>query len=233
MMIDRVTMTGADDSVSPEDLVQITGEYPEVEWGILLSKTSVGSYRFPSFEWVGRLKEAAAKNPMRLSAHLCGRWVRDILRGNMNLLEEHPGLLDGFQRVQLNFHAAQHSFDPKFFDKLPKGKQYIFQIEDVNNHVFEAALEAGIDAVPLFDTSGGAGVVPDQWPPARAGLYCGYAGGLGPDTIEEQLGKINEVVPLGKRVWIDMERRIRSGDDSAFDLGKVRQCLKLASQFVE
>lgn len=230
MFIDRVTMTGADDSVRPENLSAISEAYPDTEWGILLSRSQVGNHRFPSFEWIELLKEENAAKPMRLCGHLCGSWVREILKGKMTVLEEVPGLLDMFQRIQLNFHAFPHDFDPKVFDLLPKGKQYIFQIEDVNDKVFDAALASGLDAVPLFDTSGGAGIVPDRWPTPKGELYCGYAGGLGPATMRDQLWKIGEVVPDGQRIWIDMERKIRSEDDSLFDLFKVNTCLSIVAE---
>lgn len=232
MIIDRVTMTGADDSMRPEDLIEISEKYPTVEWGILLSRSQVSGYRFPSYEWIDLLREVAAKTPLRLCGHVCGRWVREMLMGKMTILEDtKPEFLDVFQRIQLNFHASPHEFDPKFCDVLPKGKQYIFQIEDVNDKVFESALAGGLDAVPLFDTSGGAGIVPDKWPAPKADLYCGYAGGLGPATMLDQLKRISDVVPADRKIWIDMERKIRSEDDAIFDLEKVKACLDLVAQF--
>jgi len=231
MIIDRVAMTGADDSMRPKDLLPISEKYPEVEWAILLSRRSAGEHRFPSFEWIELLNQTVKETPLRLAGHICGGWVREMLMGNFKILKDRPGLLDPFQRIQLNFHAFPHDFDPKFFDMLPKGKQYIFQIEDVNDKVFDAARAARIDAVPLFDTSGGAGIVPDKWPSPISDLYCGYAGGLGPATMLEQLSKISSVVPADRKIWIDMERKIRSEDDSLFDLVKVEECLKLVREY--
>ncbi len=47
MKIDKVTLTGADDSVRPAELVEISQQYPLVEWGILFSKSQQGTARFP------------------------------------------------------------------------------------------------------------------------------------------------------------------------------------------
>src|SRR5262245_10120922 len=50
------------------------------------------------------------------------------------------------------------------------------------------------------------GVVPAHWPAPIEGVYCGYAGGLGPDTLQEPLEKI--ATKVGDRtIWIDMETR--------------------------
>lgn len=81
--------------------------------------------------------------------------------------------------------------------------------------------------MPLFDVSGGIGVVPESWPKPFKDVYCGYAGGLGPTTIVEQLKRIEQVVG-DCEIWIDMETRIRSENDAVFDLGKVVECIELA-----
>jgi hypothetical protein len=231
MKIDRVAMTGADDSIQPEDLLEINAAYPEVEWAILLSKNSVGFRRFPSFKWIERLKDASKGVPIRLSGHLCGSWVRDLLLAKPTVLNEQPGLLDMFQRVQLNFHAYDHEYDKDFLKVLPSDKQYIFQIDNVNDSVFKFALDSGLNAVPLFDVSGGAGIVPDKWPTPIDSVYCGYAGGLGPDSMTTQLELISKVAT--QTIWIDMERRIRSEDDETFLLGKVKICLDLVRKFMD
>jgi hypothetical protein len=57
----------------------------------------------------------------------------------------------------------------------------------------------------LFDTSGGAGVLPQEWPVPAKDFWCGYAGGLGPFNVIEQVRKIETV--CAKPFWIDMERR--------------------------
>lgn len=89
-----------------------------------------------------------------------------------------------------------------------------------------------MDAVPLFDTSGGAGIVPRVWPIPLASIpYHGYAGGLGPETLERELERIAEAAG-DTRVWIDMERRVRSEDDERLDLDKVRRVLALCEPLV-
>ena len=38
MTLNRVTITGADDFTEPKDLVELSEEFPFVEWAILLSQ---------------------------------------------------------------------------------------------------------------------------------------------------------------------------------------------------
>ena len=52
MILDRVTITGADDSIKATDLIPLSKRFPFVEWGILLSKNNEGSFRFPTRDWI-------------------------------------------------------------------------------------------------------------------------------------------------------------------------------------
>jgi hypothetical protein len=234
MQIDRVTITGADDSILPESLVRLTELHPYVEWGILLSRSQEGSHRFPSREWMQRLDEIAKESDLKLSGHLCGGWVRELVEGGrFTWLEERPEFVGMFQRIQLNFHAIPHRAAPHFFQTLRNihGKQIIFQMDGVNEGLFHTARGEGINAVPLFDLSHGAGIVPEHWPAPIKDVYCGYAGGLGPDTLQAQLEKI--AAKVGDRTtWIDMETRVRSNADQLFDLGKVEDCLSISEPWI-
>jgi|SRR5579872_2152107 len=129
-MLDKVTITGADDSIVPEDLVPLSERYPFVEWGILLSRTQEGSPRFPSLHWLERLADVTRGDPrVRLSGHLCGRWVRDLCAGHTDFLVERKEIAFIFDRVQLNFHASKHEILNTFFAALHlwRRREYILQ----------------------------------------------------------------------------------------------------------
>jgi len=247
MLLDRVTITGADCSINPRDLVALSKEFSFVEWGILVSasqgtaeKNHIFVPRFPDREWIEDLKKVALQHPMQLSMHVCGRWVRQLLLGKVDMPE---WLIHGptFRRIQLNFHAEDTPCEPQEFylALLALGhRQYIFQIDGVvgNKHLEAVYAENDdkftIDAVPLFDVSGGAGTLPKEWPKPQYNVYCGYAGGLGPETLETQLPLIAEAA--GKaQIWVDMETKVRSEDDKQFDLGKVRKCLEICKPWIE
>ena len=231
-VLDCVTVTGADDSVSVRDMVLMEQEFPFVEWGILLSKSQEGGGRFPSPPWIEEL--ATHKDKLSLSGHLCGRWVRDICKGENSLFIDRPSYRGLFERYQLNFHSYVHTVkDNKAFlcaVRTLEADQVIFQLDDVNNDLLRKALEMKINAVPFFDTSGGAGMLPDEWPEAWA-LYSGYAGGLSPDNLSEQMEAIVKKCGSGP-IWIDAETHLRSDYDAVFDLGKVRRFLEEATPWL-
>tara|TARA_Y100000034_G_scaffold136240_1_gene211737 strand:- start:1594 stop:2337 length:744 start_codon:yes stop_codon:yes gene_type:complete len=242
-IVNKVTITGADDSIKPQELIGMSDIYPFVEWGILLSKSSEGKNRFPSLEWMEELqgvtrdwKDNYISNP-NLSGHICGRWVRDICKGEWSFITDRPSICQMFDRFQLNFHAQLHKLDREKFLIPLNGvcvnyaKQLIFQMDDVNNDILDIARQRTVDAVPLFDISGGKGILPEEWPQAR-NMYCGYAGGLSPDNIEEQMEKIEKVAGDGP-IWVDVETHVRSDDDKLFDMDKVEMFLHRISPWVK
>lgn len=242
----QVTVTGADNSVNYYDLFDMAREYPFAEWGILLSKNSEGFPRFPTWEWI---EGCIAERPpeMHLSGHLCGSWVRDIVSGGTAFVDLKRDFSIGFDRYQLNFHGQQHTIvdQDKFTEALVlltgvRQQPIIFQMDKVNELLYHWAhslygRSRGIYAHPLFDVSGGAGILPKQWPQPM-GEYCGYAGGLSPDNLAEQLKLIQERIRNKDGslypIWIDAETHIRSRDDQRFDLSKVAAFLEAAKPHV-
>lgn len=242
MIIDRVTVTGADDSVTPGALLVLQRKYPFVEWGILVSKKQEGTARFPTRKWI----EALASNMDRdrraltLCAHVCGIWVRRIMVGDRAALDELPvkGSPLVFDRAQLNFHAEPHAYSLTGFVGLIQSwgiRQYILQADGMNDRILvavAAALRRDDLVVPLFDQSGGAGVEPARWP-TPADHYAGYAGGLHPDKVVDQLARIRDAVGQSTApIWIDVETHVRSDQDQRFDLDKVDRFLSAVEPFV-
>ena len=238
-MIKRITLTGADDSTDLKFMRETSEKYPLIEWGILVSKKAlevvdfvppnIGTPRFPSKAWLNRAHDELPQT-MNLSCHLCGKWVRDLcFEGDTDFVSEIPMM---FRRIQLNFHAIVHMVDEKkFISALQQfaGVQFIFQLDDVNNHILDIAKEAGIDAAPLFDTSGGVGRLPESWPSSVG--YAGYAGGLSPENLAEQMVLINQASE-NKPIWIDAETHLRSNNDQLFDEKKILAFIEQAYNFI-
>lgn len=233
--IDRVTITGADDSTDIDWMCSMQDRYPFVEWGILVSQSQAGSYRFPSGRWMSRLaSELDGIKSLKLSMHVCGKWVRQICQGDWSGLFQSDAapLAEHADRIQLNFHAYAHRLDSRFFVAAHQVTaasywQLIFQIDGVNDNLLDQARDHEINAAPLYDLSGGAGILPSQWPKQKAAVYTGYAGGLGPRNVLEQIGKIRNVA--SGRIWIDMETRVRTEDDSRLDESLVESVLDQCS----
>jgi hypothetical protein len=234
-MLNRVTMTGADDSIRPEQLIPLTQQYPFVEWAILLSESSEGNPRYPSKEWLQDLYSVNKEYKLPLAGHICGAWVRDLVtKKSLKVFEDRPEFLEMFPRIQLNFSPYQAA--QLFLDLLkPFKNEFIFQIgskwKTDKEILLQLGLDMGLNLSVLFDRSGGKGLLPEDWPQILDPFYCGYAGGLGPDSLADQIPKILQVVDK-KLFWIDMESRIRSEDNLIFDLEKVRACLEIAQPWV-
>lgn len=237
MKLDRVTITGADNSIDPRRLGELSNEFPFVEWGILVSRSHAGKARFPSQDWMVSLQALLPEYPaMSLSLHLCGAVLRELLIGQLPI----PELFKGFRRVQLNFHGEPIKYDLDAFmacvalDDLAD-REFIFQIDGGEGQEFLAAVHgegAAFSHVPLFDMSHGAGVVPKYWPsPFDERDYTGYAGGLGDDNLAKQIPLIATAAG-DARIWIDMETKVRSDFDRQFNLGFVRKCLEVSKPFV-
>lgn len=230
MKIKTVTITGADNSVDPESLVELSREFPFVEWGILLSRSREGNKRYPDKAWLEQLIDVGES--LKLSGHLCGFYVKEAIKGNDSFL--YKEVFQRLDRVQLNFKGIKGlDAQPRqgFFELLRKwNKEIIFQMTGENEHLFHMADVRGIRVSLLFDASGGEGRSPASWPVPQKGVFCGYAGGLGPENLRIQLQKIAEAAGNAE-IWIDAESGLRSGDD-AFDLEKARAFLNIAKEWV-
>jgi hypothetical protein len=191
-----ITFTGADDETDVDGMIALAARYP-IEWGILHSLSKFGVPRYP------RHTERFVHRGLRLAAHLCGGFSRDIMAGEV--FDRVPrDIFDGYARVQVN-HAAP----------------CVAPIARFQEHIaLPCVAQARSDRFPaedvigwLFDRSGGAGVAPASWPRhPGGGRLVGYAGGLGPENVRAALEAIGAEGPY----WIDMESGVRTGD--RFDL---------------
>lgn len=236
-MLNRVTVTGVDNSTDIGWMELTSQKYPWVEWGILLSETRRGGPRFPGREWLDRLSDTplAEHSKLNFSAHLCGKWVRRALKGDWGFVEQIGPAWYLFDRVQLNFHARPHFVDSDpFHESLRQlGRQVIFQVDGRNDHLASHACGEGCDVAALYDKSGGAGILPDEWPAPMAGIYSGYAGGLGAGNVDEELGKIEKVLTHKDPVWIDAETRLRTSDNLSLNETLVLGYLDAASSRIQ
>lgn len=235
-MLTRVTITGADDNTRISDLLALSAEFPFAEWGILVSMRHESSPRFPSGKWMGEFVDAVLEKDIAVSMHVCGNWVRRMVKGEL-VWTELPEVRRVARRVQINTHAEEHISTVRGLDwiALHAERQFIVQLDGVNDLFFDAASYRGMNVAGLFDCSHGAGVLPKTWPWVADGRHYGYAGGLGPHNIEAQLKIIG-----GQRrgpglpqipYWVDMEGQVRN-EAGDLDLDKVRRVLKIAASFV-
>lgn len=234
-LINKVTVTGADESVKPKDLIDLAKEFPFVEYGILMSRgSSMGKNRMPSFDWLDDFVDEFKNKGVAISGHVCGSWVKEIYSGSWPFTEIHHGFSRLTNRWQFNTHGETHNYNLYPFmaliDELnQKNQQVIFQFDKENNIPLKRAVDLGLNVSALFDLSHGTGILPEVWEVPQSNIYCGFAGGLSPNNVKEQIEKMRIVTEVP--FWIDAETHLRSEDDKKFDLKKVRDFLKTAEPF--
>ena len=224
-------------------MVQTSLMYPFVEWGILLSEAKSGTGRYPSREWIKALLQAKreATHQVRLSAHLCGRLARTFADGNWDF-KEMVGDMDAFDRIQLNIGPGLEKGDfdrartplataqPILAARMARqvyDPEIIIQTQGGEGRRLAKNLAAlGVSASCLFDKSGGHGDLAIIWPIANDSRVnrSGYAGGLTPDNLAEQIPLIR--ISACGAAWIDAETGLRT--DDRFDMRKAWAFLRAA-----
>ena len=144
-------------------------------------------------------------------------------------------LCNGFSRVQVNLHGD--SFNPR---RVAVAAQAVKRFADtvgcqrvILQHrnawkdlpVFHEKVEY------LFDRSGGGGRAAfEEWPTPSPHLpRMGYAGGIGPETIEKAIDFA--LAYPDSNLWFDMEGRIRFA--GWFDLGAVETVCETYKRYAQ
>lgn len=240
-ILSKVTVTGADDFTPYEKMVEIQEQFPFVEFAILvksIDKThtyasghqTAFSYRFPSIVWLNGLNLYSKK--LNLAVHLCGNAVHEFLEyGTIENSAPHVNL-NAFGRIQINTHGELHKYDIAKLSgaiKLFREKQFIFQLDKVNEHIMNETMDNGCENISgLYDMSHGTGILADEWrKPNERGIFTGYAGGLSPENVKEQLSKIENIT---SNTWIDAETHLRR--DQIFHIPSVVQFLENSKEWV-
>lgn len=203
-----ITVTGIDERTNAQavfDLVELGAEV-----GILYTHSPDGRNRYPSKEWIAKALGVLPRRQMAL--HVCGSRARtDLLRGDLD------GLIKRVGRIQANGKLTQSEV-MSICSSYPH-RTIITQYPaspmlwlGTTNHAL------------LVDSSGGSGKSPESWERPVTGKEVGFAGGLGPDNLAEQLPRISAVAT--GNWWVDMEGKLRDADDW-FDAGKALAAVEI------
>lgn len=199
-----IAFTGVDRIDLLPGMTRLSARYP-IEWGVLVDPDQEDKALFPN----AVTRAALLSEPgLRWAAHICGANARDIVAAPRDTAVA----VTGVQRVQVN-----HSFQGSAPDQIAAARDYgrRLGVRTVLQCAGAFPSETGVDW--LYDVSFGTGVKPKDWPALPAnGPFCGYSGGIGPETVVEILGRI--AAPDSALYWIDMESGVRT--DGAFDLAK-------------
>ncbi|QDT36018.1 hypothetical protein Pan189_03730 [Stratiformator vulcanicus] len=115
-------------------------------------------------------------------------------------------------RVQFNICRHISKIDREHFANSAKkdARPRVFlQLDSFNREFSSQMLNADVNSSTLFDLSGGKGQLPrNGWPAATNGK-CGYAGGLTPSNLTEQLWSISRDAHTAKSVLVDAKPPFR------------------------
>ena len=242
-----ISLSGADDSVDPGELIKITNQY-NAQFGILVSPSKRGVARYPSLSWIMNYGEAVLLNNDRLreqmteggeptlmrsrpSIHVCGDYI-DMMREDGYFGLEY--LVDyGYGRFQFNLAGTE--FDKDFRKKIR---------EWVDNYNVEAIIQ--VDEFPnddeftyLLDRSRGKGIHSEDWPSSSFRLQStlpgdfylirrdwvpGFAGGISEHNILKTCFKLTQESAL---YFLDMESSLRGPGDKFDPEACRRVCSKV------
>lgn len=228
------TFTGIDASTDFERVVALSTSYPFLEWGVLYSPVQAGSHpRYMSMPQIQSFVERAESAGVNVALHVCGDGVREALTQSNPALED---VLNKVGRTQLNLDASAVSTRALGQDlrglRGIRDIRVILQWNDRNEAALRQLRSDGSDFEFVIDASLGRGVTPTSWPSrdelGMTGRPMGYAGGLGPHNIAEQLPLINAAA-AGRLFWIDMESGVRTPDDK-LDLDKCERVAQTVSR---
>ena len=218
-MLDLLTFTGVDEFTALDKLAALAERYPKVEFAVLVAGWA-GSRRshtrYPSLERIFTFRDWGRDRRMNTAVHLCGRWARGALEQGASAVPRATAaaLCAGFGRVQLNLPDG---FLVNDADKRAALDRFAEEVGCANvivqrRRAHERAPATHPKVEYLFDLSAGTGRESfDEWPAPRAHEHkCGYAGGIGPASIERALEFVDR--HHARPVWLDMESNVRTND---------------------
>lgn len=218
------TLTGVDEHTSLSELWELRSRFPFAEFGVLFSRSRAGTGRYPGIEWIRRLAQilAADADAPQFALHVCGRAVHELLEDPFGTSEV-ATIAQHFPRIQLNLDARTTNIDQLRNHLRCNPNQTVVTQHNQANASLHSVLVEPNHAV-LFDESGGRGISREAWPAVLRGKSCGYAGGLGPANIAQELPRIFQASG-GAPFWIDAEGRLRDDED--------RFSLTIASDYLD
>lgn len=234
MFLKTVVCSGINEKNDIGDAVEFLKQYKTAEFGVQCSPKKAG-YDTPRFDWLKELlhKLNEQKIENKVALHLNEGFVVSFCDGKVP--DEISDLLvigNTVGRLQLNFKIGREFFasgsvpDIKTLNQTMKTVEshaIILSASQPNLAFIHKAYHYSMKFDALFDDSFGEGIAPDmRKPPLFNDVFQGYAGGLSPENVAEELTKIKKVAKGA--VFIDAEGKLKQ--DGYF-------CFNRAEKFVQ
>ena len=227
MFLKTMVCSGINEKNDITDAIDFLKKYKNAEFGVQCSPKKAG-YHTPRFEWLqellNKLNEQKIEN--KIALHLNEGFVVSFCDGKI------PGeILDllnighAVGRLQLNFKIGREAFAN---GKIPNIKTLKKTMETVVLHpIILSASQSNLSFIHkayhqnlkfdvLYDDSFGEGIAPHmRKPPLFKDVFQGYAGGLSPENVVEELSKIEKLAKGS--VFIDAEGKLKQDGCFSFD----------------
>ena len=222
------------------DVMHFLKKYPIVELGVQASPGAM-SFGRPRNIWFDLIAHSASVSRIQVNVavHVNYQWCDDMCSGKIpgeiqnwmrlrNISDNKPSI----RRWQLNIGDRTERFDANAIAKLIRThpeNEFIFPYNDGVKDKIDALYKTGAKFSLLYDSSYGYGISPDKWNgPVYPDIPMGYAGGLSPENVADNLNKISKIVPKNYTTWIDAEGRLMKPGTREFDLERARDYIQNA-----
>lgn len=246
MEVKFITCSGANETTDIPKLLDLLDEFPRAEVGIQVSEKKALE-GMPRFDWIHTLYGCSLSRrlPINAALHINLQWVEDFGQGKVAPeLENLLSLADenGYpfiSRAQLNLKIGREKApDPdKLFEAMRRFRdvRFILSYNNTNARLIRDLYRRGAVFDLLYDDSFGRGILPVfRKAPVFADVVQGYAGGITPANVTEELDKVADAYDGGgsyESVWIDAQKGLEDENTMHFDLGKCREYLRKAEDW--
>ena len=236
MFLKTIVCSGINEKNNIDDAMEFLKKYKNAEFGVQCSPRKAGR-QTPRFDWLKELlyKLNEQKIQNKIALHLNEGFVISFCDGKVP--DEISDLLNigkSVGRLQLNFKIGRETFISGNIPNIKTLKKTIEMLEkhpiilsasQPNLPFIYKAHHQGIKFDVLFDDSFGEGITPNvRRPPLFEDAFQGYAGGLSPENVSEELGKIEQLTKGS--VFIDAEGKLKQ--DGSFSFARAEKFVQNA-----
>lgn len=240
MKLRYITCSDPRENVPVEALLRLSQHASVVEIAVQAhpSKMSIG---MPRNQWFNRLLKETLCMPKapNLAVHVNMEWCDNFCKGVIVpeikdwLFLTRTNGTPVIRRWQINIYGSKtKNFYAEEIAKLLNefpDNEFIFQYGNSEYHRMKNLDKTGAKFSILYDTSGGKGELAKTWSsPLFENHFQGYAGGLSPENVTENLGKIARAAGTRTDIWIDAEGKLKNPETKIFDINRAKQYINAA-----
>lgn len=240
MILRYITCSDPREDTPVNDILELSQFTPNTEIAVQAHPSKM-SFDMPRYKWFTQILKESLYMPTapNIAVHINMDWCDKFCRGILA-----PELIDMFflsrydgtpviRRWQININGSKtKKFQTDNIAALltnSPNREFIFQYAAPEYHRMHKLDKTGAKFSVLYDTSGGTGKSTRNW---RTPLFeshpQGYAGGLSPENVVENLNKIAKVAGDRTDIWIDAESKLKIPGTKTFDINRAKQYINAA-----